>query len=117
MEIIPGSEAFYVPFVVKINRALLNIGHVLPLFIESGDRGLFEFVELVGVCAVIETSPICLQFTLMDDKDTRVEYPELMTLELVTNVFVFNSLGIARIGKAHGARTNGLKGFVDQNSL
>ena len=51
MEIIPGSAAFYATFVVKINRALLNIGHVFPLFIESDDPGLFECVELVGVCA------------------------------------------------------------------
>ena len=72
MNVIPGSEAFYAPFVVKINTALQYIGHVLPLLIESGDPGLFEFVELVGICAVIETSPICLQFTLMDDTDTRV---------------------------------------------
>ena len=49
MEIIPGSEAFYAPFVVKINRALLYIDEFLPVFIESDNPGLFECVELVGV--------------------------------------------------------------------
>jgi len=41
MEVIPGSESFYAPYVVKIGRVLLNLGHVLPVFIESGDPEMF----------------------------------------------------------------------------
>ena len=112
MEVIPGTESFYAPFVVKVDRVLLNLGHVLPVFIESGDPGMFEFVELVGIGVVIETSPLCFQFTLMDDTDTRVAYPKLMTLESVSKVFVFNNMGIARIAKAHGTTTTGLVAFL-----
>ena len=112
MEVIPGSEAFYAPYVVKVDRVLLNLGHVLPVFIESGDPEMFEFVELVGIGIVIETSPLCLHFSLMDDTDDRVEYPELMTLESVSKVFVFNNMGIARIAKAHRRLTNGMVPFL-----
>jgi hypothetical protein len=70
MEIIPGSAAFSAPFVVKINRALLNIGDVLPVFIESDDPGLFECVELVGVCQMSGTPHIDLD----PDCDSNFDY-------------------------------------------
>jgi len=111
MEYIPGTEAFYSAHVVKIDRQLLGVDNVIPIFVEPGDDGLFEFVELVGIGVVLETSPLIFHFHLLDDADIRVKYPELMTLETVSRVFVFNVFGANNIKKIFGTKATGIVGF------
>ena len=66
---------------------MLAIGNVIAFFVQPGDDGLFELLELVGVGLVVETAQLTFHFHLMDEHDARV-YPELMTLIKVKNVFV-----------------------------
>ena len=111
MEIVSGSAASYAAHVVKIDRRCLALDNVVPIFVEPGDDGLFELVELVGIGVVIETSPIIFQFHLMDEKDTRVPYPGFMTLDTVEKVFVFNNFGAANLKRIFGSKATGIVGF------
>ena len=85
--------------------------NVVPIFVQPGDDGLFEFLELIGIGVVIETSPLIFQFHLVNDADDRVKYPELMTLEAVARVFVFNVFGVTCLKKLFGSHATGLQGF------
>ena len=47
IEIIPEAEALYAASVVKVDRQLLAIGNVMAFFVQPGNDGLFELLELV----------------------------------------------------------------------